>query len=93
MNKLKLSVLSVVFVLSLFFSQITKKNLNTITYHELVSEIKGVGNVKATHILSERDVNGYFKNKEDFKVRVVLNDKYKVGETVYDRIINTYSIK
>lgn len=90
-NKIQISLFMLVFFFALALTNV-KPNLNHATVEQIIADINGVGKVKSTHIVKEKNENGLFKDKDDFYVRVVNNKEYKVGEVVADRIVKKYKI-
>lgn len=90
-NKIQIPLLMMVFFFTLALINI-KPNLNYATESELDLSILGIGTLKASQIIKEREDNGIFKNRDDFYVRVVNNKKYKVGDVVAQRIFKKYKI-
>ena len=89
-NKIKISLFMMVFLMALMFSN-NRPNINYIDAQHISKAIQGVGDVKSTWVIKERE-KGLFINKDDFHARVVDNKNYKVGEVVFDRIVKTYKI-
>lgn len=90
-DKIKISLFMLVFFLALMLSN-NKPNLNYISKEQIAKEIRGIGAVKSSHIVTEKE-NGLFKNKKDFYDRIVMNGKYKIGDVVFERITKTYNIE
>ncbi|MGL5458892.1 MAG: hypothetical protein ACRDBY_04690 [Cetobacterium sp.] len=89
-NKIKISLFMMVFLVALMFSN-NKPNINYVDAQHISNAILGVKDSKSTWIVKERE-KGLFVNKEDFHNRVVKNKEYRVGDIVFDRIVKTYKI-
>lgn len=88
-ERLRLSLFILLFVITIGISNIFKPSINTIDKLALDTQIKGVGKIKASKIIEERNMNGNYKSKEDFENRT----KDFLGETVINRIEKTYKMK
>ena len=69
-----------------------RPNINSVSQEQLQKDIVGVGKIKATQIVHERDFRE-FSSTEDFYNRIVVNTDYKVGDKVYSNINKKYKIK
>lgn len=65
-----------------------KPCLNEVSCSMLDNEIRGVGKIKSYKIIKEREVNGNYKNVQDFIERT---DSF-IGKTVQTRIVRAYKI-
>lgn len=89
-KKIKISLFMMIFLFALAITNV-RPNSNHLTADEIADGIHGIGKLKSERIVKERE-KGIFKNKDDFYVRVVKNKDYRIGDTVYERIIKTYKI-
>lgn len=88
-EKLRLSLFIVLFVITIGISNIFKTSINEVDKLALDTQIRGVGKIKSEKIIKERDMNGYYKDKQDFENRT----KNFLGEKVTNRIEKTYKMK
>lgn len=91
-NKIHIPLLMMIFFFTLALINV-KPNLNYATEREIDLSVLGVGTLKASQIVKEREENGNFKNKKDFYTRVVNNKSYKVGNLVAKRITKKFKIE
>lgn len=89
-NKIKISLFMMVFLVALMFSN-NRPNINYVDAQHIANAIRGAKDSKPSWIVQERE-KGLFVDKEDFYTRVVKNKEYKVGDIVFDRIVKTYKI-
>lgn len=88
-EKLRLSLFIVLFVITIGISNIFKTSINEVDKLALDIQIRGVGKIKSEKIIKERDMNGYYKDKQDFENRT----RNFLGEKVINRIEKTYKMK
>ena len=81
-EKLRLSLFFVLFVITIGISNIFKTSINEVDKLALDIQIRGVGKIKSEKIIKERDMNGYYKDKQDFENRT----RNFLGEKVINRI-------
>ena len=81
-EKLRLSLFIVLFVITIGISNIFKTSINEVDKLALDIQIRGVGKIKSEKIIKERDMNGYYKDKQDFENRT----RNFLGEKVINRI-------
>lgn len=90
-KKIKISLFMMIFLFALAITNV-RPNLNHLTAEQIANDIHGIGKIKSERIVKERETKGKFKSKDDFYVRVVDNKEYRIGDTVYERIVKTYKI-
>lgn len=88
-ERLRLSLFILLFVITIGISNMFKTSINEVDRVALDTQIKGIGKIKANKIVGEREINGNYKDKEDFENRT----KEFLGEIVTNRIEKTYKIK
>ena len=88
-EKLRLSLFMTLFTITILISNIFKTSINDVDRVALDIQIRGIGKIKADKIVSEREQNGNYLNKEDFKERT----ENFLGDTVRNRIEKTYKMK
>ena len=76
------------FVLILGMDYNDKLSINQVSAYTIDQQIEGVGKVKSNKIIQEREVNGDYKNIQDFNERT----KDFVGEKVQGRLAKAYKI-
>lgn len=89
LEKMKFSILLCLFAITLFVSSLFKPNLNYIDAQTLADNIVGVGEIKSTRIIKERDEHGFFLGEKDFANRV---KDLGIGEVVLNRITKKYRL-
>lgn len=88
-ERLRLSLFILLFVLTIGVSNMFKTSINDVDRLTLDNDIRGVGRIKADKIVSERELNGVYLDKEDFENRT--GDF--LGSKVTNRIEKTYRMK
>lgn len=86
LEKMKFSVLLIVFVVTLVIGNIFRPNINDVRDVKLANDIVGVGKIKSEKIVAERELHGDFKDEKDFRDRT----KDYIGDVVFNRITKTY---
>lgn len=86
-EKMQFPILIMVFVMTLSVSSLFKPSINKIDATRLAKDVYGVGDIKSTKIIQERNLNGDFKNEKDFYHRT---KKLGIGEVVFNRINKKY---
>ena len=85
--KMKLPIVIIMFSLTLLINYISKPSINVVDADTLATEIVGIGKVKSTRIIEERERNGEFESKQDFYIRT---KNLGIGEVVFNRIGKIY---
>lgn len=88
-ERLRLSLFILLFVITIGISNMFKTSINEVDKLTLDTQIKGIGDIKSSKIIKERDTNGNYKNKKDFENRT----HNFLGEIVTNRIEKTYKMK
>lgn len=89
LEKMKFSILIMVFAITLFITSLFRPNINYVDQETLAKEVVGVGEIKSAKIIQERELHGFFKGEKDFYERV---KKLGIGEVVINRISKQYNL-
>lgn len=89
LNRMKFSLIIVIFGITIFVSLLFKPSINYIDAQTLAKDIVGVGEIKSEKIINERDKFGFFKGEEDFYNRT---RELGIGEVVFNKIKKQYRL-
>lgn len=87
LEKIKFSIVLVLFAITLGVSSLFKPSLNEIDAQTLANDIAGVGKVKSEKIIKDREENGIYLGQKDFENRA---KSLGIGEVVIGRISRKY---